>query len=93
MRPVAVSFLLALALFGGGCGQVEVSAEEWVGMTRGEKEMVVRAQLGAETAADAKGGKGRRYPRAPGEYVDRIDALYRAGESRPVSAIWPKLAE
>lgn len=93
MRPAAVSLLLALALFGGGCGQVEVSAEDWAAMTRGEKEMVVRAQLGAETAADAKGGKGRRYPLAPGEYVDRIDAIYGAGESRPVAAIWPELAE
>lgn len=93
MRAVAALLLVATVLGGLGCRQIEVSPEEWGAMSREEKEMVVRAQLGAEAAADAKGGRARRYAGTPGEYVDRLDALYAAGESRTVQQIWPELAE
>lgn len=93
MRMRAAILVLTAALAAGACAQYEVSPETWAAMTRREKEMVVLAQLGGEAAAGAKGGAVGRYERPAGEYVERIDALYAAGEPRSVQQIWPELSE
>ena len=85
--------LLALTLAAGACGQAEVSSERWKAMSPDEKELVVRAQLGGEAASGAKGGEPRKYGRPARAYVEAIDALYAAGESRSVGEIWPELAD
>ena len=94
MTPLRITaFLAVLSVTLLSCGRHEVSREHWMRSSPSERELIVRSFLGGEQAADSKGGLGRRYSRAPAFYREQIDRRYAQGDTRPVSSIWPELAD
>ena len=74
-----------------GCSRGDVTREDWEAMTPDTKLLIVDSFKGHESAREAKGGTGRLHPESSEHYRNRIDEIYRAGDERPVNAIWEEL--
>jgi hypothetical protein len=92
-KRVAAILALAVLVTAVACQGSRVTRERWQAMTADERELTVRALIGGEAAADAKGGTGARYSRPVGEYVAELDRMYGAGDQRDVETIWPELRD
>ncbi len=60
-------------------------------MSAEDRVLYVRSLVGAETAKDAKGGRGRTYARPVEDYVSAIDQAYARGDAREVHQIFEEL--
>jgi hypothetical protein len=88
-RLTAAVLLLALL----ACSRDSVDHVRWQKMSANDKTLYVRSLLGAEQAAEAKGGSARRFPQPPEAYVVRIDDAYARGDRRKVPEIFSSMAE
>jgi hypothetical protein len=86
-RVLALSSLLLL-LF---CARDTISRAEWERMSAEDRVLYVRSLVGAETAKDAKGGRGRTYDRPVEDYVSAIDQAYARGDAREAHQIFEEL--
>lgn len=87
MKPfLALSFFLFLS-----CAPGTISRDEWERMSREDRVLYVRSLVGAETAKDAKGDRGRTYDQPAEHYVSAIDQAYARGDAREAHAIFEEL--
>jgi hypothetical protein len=86
-RFLALSSLLLL-LF---CARDVISRAQWEKMSAEDRVLYVKSLVGAETAKDAKGGRGRTYDRPAEDYVSAIDQAYARGDARNVHEIFEEL--
>ena len=88
MKRFLVLSSLLLLLF---CARDTISRAEWERMPAEDRVLYVKSLVGAETAKDAKGGRGRTYDRPVEEYVNAIDQAYARGDAREVHEIFEEL--
>ena len=87
MKPfLALSLFLFLS-----CAPDTISRDEWTRMSREDRLLYVRSLVGAETAKDAKGNRGRTYDQPAEHYVSAIDQAYARGDAREAHEIFEEL--
>lgn len=87
MKPfLALSLFLFLS-----CAPDTISRAEWERMSSEDRILYVRSLVGAETAKDAKGDRGRTYDQPAEHYVSAIDQAYARGDAREAHEIFEEL--